>query len=935
MKMLRLEVRKRTILLDERDFVFITEDGVEVERTTTQGVIEHVERWVKRRLRGPARVHGRAQVLQSLRRFNSPKEGYTQFVSVEEAALHRLQGLCGQAKTSALDDLVVRAVQARRPVDLAAIERWVRERGLWIGLSGKNQVLGGKVRLATEGIVSDFEPEKLLARSLLDKPEAFRGPTLRLLVVDDPFVDGVTGDGAFLLRASAARDCERTVTQRVRRCLDYQVTDARRGEPYLRLEFEAKVARYDTEILGVVEDGDLLHITKKERARVDSGAKLVHEAGFKGTAVVVDRLPEHIEAEWPGLDGVCNASCIKSNALLAGHSQMALWGNFQKAFLLHLPVRMLFTGRERFSERGNRVSMNVLSTLHSVHPEALDRLVESRVDESPGPVVHALLWWAERLAGDLRPPEGAWGLPERTKAALQEDWGDGFERRFAFGDMPDHPMLDPHLNPDGFVARGRGGNWLMVPSARALLASLGRVEVEGEHGFHFPDYVNSLLQAIRSLDVKPERFAAVKEQLRDNVVRAANALVDAHSIRVPGLHGVLVAVRGLGERVVVPDGVRAFRGTVHGEPTMNRDGIRSARVEPLARARRHGAGSPEAAYLLDHLVGEDFAVVLADFERLTRMNRDNDGDLVYVSRIKASQEVLRALDHRAEQAPPFVDTAERAGDVPSAFARLASDHDPYELPPEAVHKAVLETAGSARDVGSITLFKYTCQEALAEAEAWDLVAVMARIAQAYIDGLKGPHQQSANLFAALMRCWARMAVPCTAERSDGRPVAVRLSVTLQRELLRAGYVEGRDFHGRVEVPHPSLVDEAFRKIKGPLVAILEEMLGGIESQGLASRRDLVRLRDILERAYGQYPGSGAPEERACLAAERKATYTAVRRLYGITPVRCLKDVEEVGLRPLWARLIALSTDPGAGRAQLDRMAERATAYAVPSERIEL
>ena len=54
------------------------------------------------------------------------------------------------------------------------IERWVRDRGLWIGLSGKNQVLGGKVRLATHGILSDFEPEKLPARSLPDKPEAFK-----------------------------------------------------------------------------------------------------------------------------------------------------------------------------------------------------------------------------------------------------------------------------------------------------------------------------------------------------------------------------------------------------------------------------------------------------------------------------------------------------------------------------------------------------------------------------------------------------------------------------------------------------------------------------------------------------------------------------------------------------------------------------------------
>jgi len=694
--MLRLEVRHRTLLLDERDYVFVTEDGVEVEKTTTEGVVSRVERFVKRRLRGPARVHGRAQILQSLRQFNSPKEGLTQFVAVEAASANRLLGLEGPGREAMLDDVMVRAVQARAPVDLQAIERWTRDRGLFIGLTGKNQVLGGKVRLATEGIVSDFEPEKLLARSLLDKPDAFRGEAIRLLVVDDPFVDAVTGDGAFLLRATAPRACERVVQQRVRRCLDYEAKDARRGETYLRLEFEDKVARYDTEILEVVEDGDLLHLTKRERARIDTGAKLVHESGFKGTAIVVDRLPDHIEHEWPGLDGVVNASCIKSNALLSAHSQEAMWGNFQRAFLLHLPVRMLFTGEERFSTRGNRVSMNVLSTLHSVSPEILDRMVQSRVDEGPGPVVHALLWWADHLAADPGRPEGSWGLSERWKADLQESWGDGFERRFAFGDLPDHPMLDPALNPDGFVARGRGGNWVLVPSARVLLATLGRVDVEGEHGFHWPDYVNTVLQAIRSLDVKPERFRPVREQLRENVVRAANAMLDAHSIRVPGLHGVLVAVKGLGNRVVVPEGMWPFHGTIHGEPTMGRDGVRDALVEPLSEARSKGSDDLHAKYLLDHLVGEDFAVVLADFERLTRMNRDNDGDLIYVSRLKAKEPELQAMDVGAEQAPPFVDTGERWRDVSASFQKLRSDHDPFDLPPEAVHKAVLETGSRRR-----------------------------------------------------------------------------------------------------------------------------------------------------------------------------------------------------------------------------------------------
>jgi hypothetical protein len=89
-------------------------------------------------------------------------------------------------------------------------------------------------------------------------------------------------------------------------------------------------------------------------------------------------------------------------------------------------------------------------------------------------------------------------------------------------------------------------------------------------------------------------------------------------------------------------------------------------------------------------------------------------------------------------------------------------------------------------------------------------------------------------------------VPCLAVKEDGVTVAVRLADGLRRERLRAGYVEGKDFHGR-DVPHPSLVDEAFRKIKEPLVEILEEILGSIEAQGHANRSDLKRLRDVLER----------------------------------------------------------------------------------------
>jgi hypothetical protein len=92
------------------------------------------------------------------------------------------------------------------------------------------------------------------------------------------------------------------------------------------------------------------------------------------------------------------------------------------------------------------------------------------------------------------------------------------------------------------------------------------------------------------------------------------------------------------------------------------------------------------------------------------------------------------------------------------------------------------------------------------------MAPVARITQAYIDGMKGAHQASANLFAALMRVWSRMAVPCVAVKDgDGTVKAVRLAQHLARELGRAGYKEG-EFHSEVDVPHPSLVDEAYRKI---------------------------------------------------------------------------------------------------------------------------
>ena len=126
MEMLRLQVRRRTLLLDRRDFLFITDEGVEILKICTEDVVRHVERWVARRMRGSARVHGRAQLLQALRQFNSPKEGLTQFVLVEEAAANRLVGLVGSARQVALDEAVVRLLQVRHPVDLLSVERWAR-----------------------------------------------------------------------------------------------------------------------------------------------------------------------------------------------------------------------------------------------------------------------------------------------------------------------------------------------------------------------------------------------------------------------------------------------------------------------------------------------------------------------------------------------------------------------------------------------------------------------------------------------------------------------------------------------------------------------------------------------------------------------------------------------------------------------------------------
>ena len=169
METLRLTVRNRTIMLDQREFVFITEDGLEVEHTNTDGVVKRITRHVNRRTRGAAKAHARAQLLGNLRQYNSPKEGYTQFVVVEQTMVERVNRLDGLKREYALDEALVKATQARIPVDLKAMERWVRDRGAWIGLSGKNQILGGKARITRDGLRTDFEPEKLVARSLLDK----------------------------------------------------------------------------------------------------------------------------------------------------------------------------------------------------------------------------------------------------------------------------------------------------------------------------------------------------------------------------------------------------------------------------------------------------------------------------------------------------------------------------------------------------------------------------------------------------------------------------------------------------------------------------------------------------------------------------------------------------------------------------------------------
>ena len=60
-----------------------------------------------------------------------------------------------------------------------------------------------------------------------------------------------------------------------------------------------------------------------------------------------------------------------------------------------------------------------------------------------------------------------------------------------------------------------------------------------------------------------------------------------------------------------------------------------------------------------------------------------------------------------------------------------------------------------------------------------------------------------------------------------------------------------------------------------------------------------------------------------------------KRLYGIRPMRGLKDVEEVAVRPLWARLMSLSADAGEGAEGIDRRAQRALSHGARAERVEI
>jgi len=71
--------------------------------------------------------------------------------------------------------------------------------------------------------------------------------------------------------------------------------------------------------------------------------------------------------------------------------------------------------------------------------------------------------------------------------------------------------------------------------------------------------------------------------------------------------------------------------------------------------------------------------------------------------------------------------------------------------------------------------------------------------------------------------------------------------------------------------------------------ILEEILGSLEEQWLATRAEVRRIREVLEGRYGVYPVE-ALRDWASVVAERRETYMAVRRLYTVRPLGGLADV---------------------------------------------
>ena len=81
--------------------------------------------------------------------------------------------------------------------------------------------------------------------------------------------------------------------------------------------------------------------------------------------------------------------------------------------------------------------------------------------------------------------------------------------------------------------------------------------------------------------------------------------------------------------------------------------------------------------------------------------------------------------------------------------------------------------------------------------------------------------------------------------------------------------------------------------------VLVAFIAHVSHRRIAARRYFGNSPDFWLNLQAGYDLRTAERERAAMVAERKAVYTAVRRLYGITPVRGLQDVEHVGVRPLW------------------------------------